>query len=821
MASMMDSAAPFEEWPQTEQSLAPRKLYPGAMRRRRADQRACDSCRYRKIKVSIPRPNLSLADAATRSLSYHVNIRDSVMSGIDVLAQAVSRLRLSARPAAMHPLPGARTRREDQIVRLTEKLAATEDRVKSLSEGQERTQACLSRFVDCSDDCRASQGSASFSGVGYASNMAGGLNPRRSNELAPSRHFSLAPPLSLSTSPPTQLHHSDGEPHNSQFFGPTSGVVFASAIKDFIQRQGGPGHVSSSPIFQTSLHSSDTRVPSSDWEMSKATPLLTLLPRRQQALQLLDIYRVHVQEYTPVLPWPSVLDKFARLYDRPVRSGCKSDFIKDFVLLNAVWSIGSQLTEESEAVQESDKNEVRSGWRFFSLARDHYDLAAPKYDLDDAAICLLMSIYLQGASLLNTCWVYVGLTARIIQDLGLHIRPTNQLVTPAQVEVRNRLFWGTYLVDRKIALTLGRTVALLDEECSVDLPRDVDPATFGGSDSTEILRVSVQTCSKLRDIINFTPSPNHQERDMTFLFEMDSALSQYWEDYPLRMKDFSQPDAYEPSCLKVLCILMQARLTTMRHFTDTSLNKDFRKWCFTRSVQIALVTLQTVNTLSRTNDWERKTALFCSGVVYGHIFRAALVLALAGSKFAEDLDTPAERHRFSTLWEFLRAASSRRTSVLKYLQLLEVLAKALGTPLGEDGLSRTTPAPASQVNSDQQSLLGGPRVGGPVGMPPTMHDLTNSNSRLQSRTEYSGQETGMPMGRSTRTLFPPNDLRTGYNPLPEMPEAPSSAEDSGLGTNSAPQTVDFDWELFDQIMDCDSSAFPTFPLGLDMDGFDM
>jgi len=59
-------------------------------------------------------------------------------------------------------------------------------------------------------------------------------------------------------------------------------------------------------------------------------------------------------------------------------------------------------------------------------------------------------------------------------DLGMHREAHYASLTPYQGELRRRLFWSVYMLDRVIAISLGRPVNLSDQDIDVKLPLDVD-----------------------------------------------------------------------------------------------------------------------------------------------------------------------------------------------------------------------------------------------------------------------------------------------------------------------------------------------------------
>lgn len=52
--------------------------------------------------------------------------------------------------------------------------------------------------------------------------------------------------------------------------------------------------------------------------------------------------------------------------------------------------------------------------------------------------------------------------------------PRRLLIPPIEKETRRKVWWGCYILDRMLALTLGRPLGIDDRDCDVELPVDVD-----------------------------------------------------------------------------------------------------------------------------------------------------------------------------------------------------------------------------------------------------------------------------------------------------------------------------------------------------------
>lgn len=67
-------------------------------------------------------------------------------------------------------------------------------------------------------------------------------------------------------------------------------------------------------------------------------------------------------------------------------------------------------------------------------------------------------------------WFITGMAIRMAQDLGLHRDCSKWKIPDYEIELRKRLWYAAYLMDRWVAAELGRPVSILDHEFDVELP---------------------------------------------------------------------------------------------------------------------------------------------------------------------------------------------------------------------------------------------------------------------------------------------------------------------------------------------------------------
>ncbi len=80
--------------------------------------------------------------------------------------------------------------------------------------------------------------------------------------------------------------------------------------------------------------------------------------------------------------------------------------------------------------------------------------------------------------MLTRCWTTLGLAVRVAQGIGLHVETEDAKPPRGQphlkAEVRRRIWHSLYVLDRLLALQLGRPPAVHDDDCNVSLPSRLD-----------------------------------------------------------------------------------------------------------------------------------------------------------------------------------------------------------------------------------------------------------------------------------------------------------------------------------------------------------
>ncbi|KAK5710838.1 hypothetical protein LTR15_012815 [Elasticomyces elasticus] len=99
------------------------------------------------------------------------------------------------------------------------------------------------------------------------------------------------------------------------------------------------------------------------------------------------------------------------------------------------------------------------------------------HDTRSVVTLLLLAVYSLRAEGGPGAWAYIGLAMRIAIDLGLHRQTSTMNRLGFDVEMRKRLFWSCYTMDRQISIPLGRPFSISDNDIDVAIPFDLDESS--------------------------------------------------------------------------------------------------------------------------------------------------------------------------------------------------------------------------------------------------------------------------------------------------------------------------------------------------------
>ncbi|CAI7640352.1 unnamed protein product [Penicillium glandicola] len=136
--------------------------------------------------------------------------------------------------------------------------------------------------------------------------------------------------------------------------------------------------------------------------------------------------------------------------------------------LNMVYAIGGTM------LQMVEKYAHMTPERFYTAALQHVPTMCEARSIDNIEAMVLLVVYHLRTASSHGMWYMVGLAMRTAIDLGLHRKANESNMDPFTTQIRRRLFWTVYYLERVISMSLGRPFSISDRHIDLDLPLEVD-----------------------------------------------------------------------------------------------------------------------------------------------------------------------------------------------------------------------------------------------------------------------------------------------------------------------------------------------------------
>ena len=285
-------------------------------------------------------------------------------------------------------------------------------------------------------------------------------------ELAAARTMSKSESVDGgASSPPSQQDEATGE----RFLGEASDIVFYNAVKQSL-------HVRS-PASNSNFQESPG-IAEASYEQHKPAQrpkyeLSSIIPSRATADRYLDIYFSTIHIAYPFLSQKLVEEAHNEWWQK----GSQSVFSQADIWLSltlTIYAVGSCYECFSGADIDTLAREDRLHHRLFDQASAMLNRKEPRRHVDFVATTLVRCFYLLATSQTDRCWTALGVAVRTSQAIGLHMESPSSLKTRQMPEElldrRRRTWYSVYVLDRLLALQLGRPPAIHDSFCNSALP---------------------------------------------------------------------------------------------------------------------------------------------------------------------------------------------------------------------------------------------------------------------------------------------------------------------------------------------------------------
>ncbi|OQV05070.1 Fungal specific transcription factor domain-containing protein [Cladophialophora immunda] len=210
------------------------------------------------------------------------------------------------------------------------------------------------------------------------------------------------------------------------------------------------------------------------------------LPPVALASQLVDLFFEHVYPLYPFVHRPSFMQRLNETY-----SGGQRDIDVPWqATLNLIFAFGSDYLDLSlaETYTMSQSFLQHATELILSVCFD-------TTTLEVVQALLLLSCHLQSNMQYQRVWTSIGTLYRVAQSLGLHMDPGSWRISPIEKEIRRRIWWGIYSLDRFTSLKCGRPPSINIESLPVEAPAVVQDEQITETGIMELALDSGIPCS--------------------------------------------------------------------------------------------------------------------------------------------------------------------------------------------------------------------------------------------------------------------------------------------------------------------------------------
>ncbi|CAP98669.1 Pc22g13810 [Penicillium rubens Wisconsin 54-1255] len=214
------------------------------------------------------------------------------------------------------------------------------------------------------------------------------------------------------------------------------------------------------------------------------------LPPKDEIISLVNDYLQQFNSLIPIFQPSSLLslcedDNLQSIFDSPGR----------WASLNVALAMGYMLRIENNSSVHSDR---QKGWLFMKNALGVLNgLCFGLPDLWAVQALLGMVVFLMGTLSSQPCGYLISSVVRICHQIRLERSENESGLCPEEVEQRRRIFWIAYCLDKEISLRAGIPIAQRDDDMDVLLPTEIPLDNIGimpTTDRQETFNVLRSTC---------------------------------------------------------------------------------------------------------------------------------------------------------------------------------------------------------------------------------------------------------------------------------------------------------------------------------------
>ncbi|KAL4962157.1 Zn(II)2Cys6 transcription factor [Aspergillus stella-maris] len=196
----------------------------------------------------------------------------------------------------------------------------------------------------------------------------------------------------------------------------------------------------------------------------------------------------------------------------------------------------NRLSNQANTDDHFSEDEV--GLTFYQFASKLLPDIIASASIRSVQACLLIGTYLLPLDTSGLCYTYFGLALKMAIQNGMHRKYSGEGLRPHMVEIRNRVFWTAYTIEKRVSILHGRPVSLSDTDVDAAFPVDFPGLMPHGQVSNHTNMVTLITLTlKLGEVSNEICAlrkcrKNQQQDCIERLLNLRKHLVDWWNTLP-------------------------------------------------------------------------------------------------------------------------------------------------------------------------------------------------------------------------------------------------------------------------------------------------
>ncbi|KAI7869877.1 fungal-specific transcription factor domain-containing protein [Spinellus fusiger] len=223
------------------------------------------------------------------------------------------------------------------------------------------------------------------------------------------------------------------------------------------------------------------------------------------------------------------------------------------LLLNAIYAVASCMSQDKRVRTYTALSET-AGDVFIKRAIYMVDRSYDLPKISTVQAMLLLSVYQQGKAKAPRAWMYSGIAFRMAQDLGLNRNCEHLNITKDEKELRLRVFWCCFVVDRTISAQYGRPLNLEERDIDIPFPQEDDEIIPLGNSTRPPIRLiesfifQIRICDILGNILkNIYGGTQHHRLNQyndRVLLTLEQQIAEWHNSLPPSLQYTPQSENY-------------------------------------------------------------------------------------------------------------------------------------------------------------------------------------------------------------------------------------------------------------------------------------